>query len=488
MKKTIITSAVVLFSVIAAWGGSPKRGVSENAFSMAGQLACIQDDVCWYYNWGNVPGKGYENGVIDADIEFVPMCWNTNYSADAIREYCKSHPKTKYLLGFNEPNFVKQANLTPQQAAEAWPAVKALADELGLKLVAPALNYSPDAPYHQPTAWMDEFVALVGLDAFDYTAVHNYGGFEVLKRIAGDFHDKYGKDVWVTEFCLWPNEGDANSTVLPEAQMASMAESLEWLETTPWIYRYAWFKALGASAATKGPNYGLIEKTPGGGAQDWRLTPQGYLYTQLGQFGDDCILPTDATHSAIRYTHGEKLRFGAVAQSEYPVSITEFNGGALADWCFDVPEEGVYQFSIMVGGDGEPTRYDPTLTLSLVGADGGLTTLAAKQKYQLPGAGKPLAPLAWNITLPAGTQRIRLAESAQYNPSGMIISSVALRTGANALPQLAADTADTPCDIYTLQGTCLGRGIPADALSDHLTGSTQPLILVTPTGAKKIMN
>jgi len=51
-----------------------------------------------------------------------------------------------------------------------------LADELGLELVAPALNYSPNPPYTDPLRWMDEFVALVGTDAFDYVAVHNYGG------------------------------------------------------------------------------------------------------------------------------------------------------------------------------------------------------------------------------------------------------------------------------------------------------------------------
>lgn len=235
----------MMFASAVAWGGSPKRGLSENQFAVEGQMKVFGDNVTWYYNWGNTPNRGLEDGVLNYEgIEYVPMCWNTNYNADAIREYCKNHPNTKYLLGFNEPNFTAQANMTPQQAADAWPAVQALAKELGLKLVAPALNYSPNAPYNQPTKWMDEFVALVGLDAFDYTAVHNYGGLGVMKTIAGDFHDKYGKDVWVTEFCLWPNEGKAGDKVTPEAQMASMAESLEWLETTPWIYRYAWFKAI----------------------------------------------------------------------------------------------------------------------------------------------------------------------------------------------------------------------------------------------------
>ena len=95
--------------------------------------------------------------------------------------------------------------MTPQEAAEKWPELKALADELGAKIVAPAMNTSPTLTYQSPTKWFDEFVAIVGLDSFDYLAVHSYGGTEAMKNIATSFHDRYGKDVWVTEFCLWPD-------------------------------------------------------------------------------------------------------------------------------------------------------------------------------------------------------------------------------------------------------------------------------------------
>lgn len=32
-----------------------------------------------------------------------------------------------YLLTFNEPNFSDQSNMSPQQAADAWPQVEAVA-------------------------------------------------------------------------------------------------------------------------------------------------------------------------------------------------------------------------------------------------------------------------------------------------------------------------------------------------------------------------
>ena len=47
----------------------------------------------------------------------------------------------KYLLGFNEPNFKNQANMTPAQAVEVWPRLEAIAEEFGLGLVGLAVNY-----------------------------------------------------------------------------------------------------------------------------------------------------------------------------------------------------------------------------------------------------------------------------------------------------------------------------------------------------------
>ena len=230
-KAAIISLALVCLSA-PAWGKSAKRGdmACTSRFNgmtcwntKTGHGFMVKPGVGWYYNWANTPTAGI-NGQVEAyeGIDFVPMCWNANYSADKIRAYVKAHPECKYLLGFNEPNFTAQANMTPEVAAGHWTAVQALAKELNLKLVAPALNYSPNAPYQDPCKWMDEFVALVGPDAFDYTAIHVYGGYGVLTDLATKFHDKYGKDVWVTEFCYWPEAGNQNSSVTPTTQINFM--------------------------------------------------------------------------------------------------------------------------------------------------------------------------------------------------------------------------------------------------------------------------
>lgn len=427
---------------------------------MGSMLEALEPGVTWYYNWGNTPGKGYQSQVINFEgIEYVPMCWNDRYDAKAIREYCQSHPEVKYLLGFNEPNFTKQANMTPQAAAEAWPAVQALAKELNLKLVAPALNYSPNPPYTDPLKWMDEFVALVGLDAFDFTAVHNYGGLDVMKRIAGDFHDRYGKDVWVTEFCYWPNEGDPNSTVQPEVQISSMTSSLEWLESTPWIFRYAWFKPIGKSSDAKSPNYGLLIQ-PSVGTDPWTLSEQGYVYTYMSEFKADECLDTESIHSSTSYFRSMGLGLGHTADAEAPVPIhiSNLSSGAWADYRFDVPRGGDWWLEVRVGGFGEPVRFDPDLKIALADEEGVETeVLAAPGAFTLPNSNTDFQTHTFKLSLPAGQNIIRIADNSPFRPSGINISTIRLSASDSEVAEVSADS--DIVDVYSPQGICLRRDV-----------------------------
>jgi len=459
MKKYIaILAAAAVLGSGAADAKSFKRGVSEDTFSLGVELSALQPGVSWYYNWGNTPSKGYESQVVNFEgYEFIPMCWNGSYNADNIREYCKAHPQTKYLLGFNEPNFLKQANMTPQAAAERWPAVVALARELGLKIVAPALNYSPNEPYQSPTKWMDEFVELVGKDAFDYVAIHGYGGFGVIKQLATDFHDRYGKDVWVTEFCYWPGE---SGYVRPEAQISSMIETVTWLERTPWIYRYAWFKAKGAYQSTTQANFGLIVPTTGYGERE--LSPQGNVYVYMSEFDTEKWYAVGEVVNAVDYINAEKVQLypGSGPACTKPIEISQFSSGALADYQFDVPEDGEYTLVLTVTGEGEPTRFDPTLQIQLVDGDKA-TPLTENVQFTLPGNNTDYIEREFAVTLSAGHRTLRVADAAPYTPSGIRISTLKLRSGGSGVDDIAIDNADACVNVYTLQGILVRGNISA---------------------------
>ncbi len=469
IKTTLISAAALTLAVTSLQAKSFKRGVSENQFQYKAQLEALAPGVTWYYNWGNTTGRYIAN---ETYMEYIPMCWNGNYSADNIRNYVTGHPEVKYLLGFNEPNFTNQANMTPAAAAAAWPAVKALADELGLGLVAPALNYSPNPPYTNPSQWMDEFVALVGNDAFDYVAVHSYGGPGVMKTLATTFHEKYGKPVWVTEFCYWPEEGNANSTVAPETQISAMMEAVEWLEKTEWIYRYAWFKAVGESSASKGPNYGLL--LSGKGEAERELSPQGKVYVYMSDFDKDVYHPVNTPVPAKDYISQYGCLLGAANNpaSEAQIEITRFNAGAWVDYQFDVPQSGAYKVVLDVAGMGEPTRFDPTITIKSVSADGTATELCPARQFALSNSMTDYRQESFAVTLPAGKQTIRIADANQYSPSGIVISTVTL-ADESGIEGVEADTlsSTSPVNVYSMQGILIRADAdPVAPLSDLPTG------------------
>lgn len=462
MKYSRIIALALAAAVLSpASARSYKRGVSENQFSLGAQMEVLTPGVSWYYNWANTPGKGWQSEVINFEgYDFVPMVWNNRYNADAIREYVRSHPNVKYLLGFNEPNFTAQSNMTPAVAAQYWPEVVALARELGLKLVAPAMNYSPNAPYQQPTKWFDEFVALVGKDAFDFVAIHNYGGLGVMKTLATEFHERYGKDVWVTEFCYWPNEGNASSRVEPVMQVASMVETVEWLEKTPWIYRYAWFKPIGRhenTPSTGSPCYGLVITENGTGPRT--LSPQGYVYVYMSEFNPDIWHAVAEEVPATEYISQTLCQLwpGNNPQAPLPIEVSQFSAGATLDYQFDVPADGAYNLVLTVSGQGEPVRFDPCVGVSLVEGENA-TVLVAPAAFTLPGSDTEYVERTFSLNLKAGHQTLRLVDGNPYRPSGIHISSLRLVQADGIEDVVLTPEDDTDAPTYTIDGRIVKAG------------------------------
>jgi hypothetical protein len=76
----------------------------------------------WWYNWGSSVGDAAASQEAAAvGMMFAPMQWG-RWGVEHLGAHVA--PGSTVLLGFNEPNHRKQANLTPQQAAvsvaSAW--------------------------------------------------------------------------------------------------------------------------------------------------------------------------------------------------------------------------------------------------------------------------------------------------------------------------------------------------------------------------------
>jgi hypothetical protein len=204
------------------------------------------------------------------------MIWGSS-SLDA-----KLPAGSRYVLGFNEPNFKAQSNLTPAQAAADWPMVQAAAKATGAALVAPAVNYCgssadpsgcSDPSVTDPYTWLEDFFAACSGCTVDYVAVHWYncdlpslqayleGNLDAGGGLQGFV--QFGKPIWLTEFACDNSHGEAD-------QEAYMRAAVPYLEGNSHVFRYSWFNASNISNA-------LVMNADG------TLTALGKVYVGLPQ-------------------------------------------------------------------------------------------------------------------------------------------------------------------------------------------------------------
>lgn len=384
---------------------SPKRGVSQNGFTYAEEITALTPGVCWYYNWDEVPSE-IDMPVVGpgTDMEFCPMAWGSTFNEEELRTYLTEHPGVKYLLGFNEPNFKNQANMTPAQAAEIWPRLEAIAEEFGLGLVGPAVNYSPDAPYTDPTTWYDEFFELYPEARVDYIALHCYmvaadGMMNYINSVA----ERYGRKIWLTEFCAWDGlTTDAESA--RKIQRDEMVRKVEALELSEHVFRYSWFKAKGADNY---PYYALLKyKNESQGIAAGTLSDLGTVYLYMSVFDTTRYYAPDVEFAASDYVKSNLISVNVSddAASSFPLKVEGFSNMRTIDYLIDVPGAGPYRVEMRVSTIGLP------VTAYVDGEEAG------KAEWTSTGERGVWDVRYIDVTLPAGRHRLQLkgTKLAQY--------------------------------------------------------------------------
>lgn len=252
---------------------SSKRGVGFSSPFYPEDVALLSHAISWSYNWGPDPSEAIATQLDAYEIDFCPMAWNASYNKDRIRAWKQAHPNCRYLLAYNEPNLTDQARMTPQEAAATWPEQKTFAQETGLLIIAPAMNYGTLPGYSDPIKWLDEFFACdgVSLDDVAALALHCYMGSAGAMKGFIDRFDKYNKPIWMTEFCGW--EAPVNNA---SDQLNYMSETVLMLENDARVERYAWFLARGNGSIDNKPWNQLLTKT-----DPFTLSAQGLIYEGL---------------------------------------------------------------------------------------------------------------------------------------------------------------------------------------------------------------
>jgi len=260
-----------------------KRGFSGflgNFTCQDAALLNLQDS--WHYNWlGNTATQGNRCDGQDVSSEFVPMVAGVKcpgyeegectaaletaidrLNTDEVRSNWKK-ANARFLLGYNEPDAGNGKHnhpheVSPADAAAAWPKVQALAASMNppLTLVSPSVASGQESggkdcwDENGRSTWMDDFfgncthvVKDCDPSLIEYIGMHDYhGSVEALQRKVDGAANRYGRKVWLTEIAitLWGNPPDM------AAQSAYMEDLLPYLDTSENVFRYAWFSARNA--------------------------------------------------------------------------------------------------------------------------------------------------------------------------------------------------------------------------------------------------
>jgi hypothetical protein len=212
---------------------SAKKGVSTWYFDGVGQaLADVR--ASWYYNWA----AGREKTTGPTGVEFVPMIWGANSVTPATLDLARKQGRA--LLGFNEPDFATQSNLSAAQALDLWPQLMAT----GLRLGSPA----PATGAATPGGWLDQFMSGAAARGYrvDFIALHWYGSdfspaaVNHLREYLQATYDRYHKPIWLTEYALI-KFGSSEQYPTPEQQSTFVRASTAMMDGLPFVERYAWF-------------------------------------------------------------------------------------------------------------------------------------------------------------------------------------------------------------------------------------------------------
>ncbi|WFD07417.1 hypothetical protein MVES1_002781 [Malassezia vespertilionis] len=233
-----------------AFNNMPKFGLSwanKNSFDINN---FINRNVGWYYSWDATPG--WKNAT--TDITFCPMLWGAKNAQDFNRRVTQD-PNGKYnqgkcVLGINEPNQRGQADMSPLEACSLMAQYVVPLKMHGFHIVSPATTSAPSG-----TDWMDEFrTTCPGVwSAIDSVALHFYDTSTTkFKKYVNDWHDRYGKPIWVTEYACQNFNGGAQCST--QKTVDFHLEMGNWFEQQDFVQAYAPFGVMREMQGVSAPN------------------------------------------------------------------------------------------------------------------------------------------------------------------------------------------------------------------------------------------
>lgn len=207
--------------------------------------------------WNDTSKKGYAGNDVTANT-LLNTTWCYNWDAGVNvwddREYVTQHHHEGWpgiadvgnngtsanILGNNEPENTsdsREQQATVDQVLANWPTMMATGRRLGSPAVSG--NYS----------WLYAFIDSIDKRGWrcDYIAVHayRYSDWGDWQSFLSGIHNRTGRPIWITEMNYganwtgWPGSDTSGSEANYAIEKQHFAPTIDGLESTPWIERYA---------------------------------------------------------------------------------------------------------------------------------------------------------------------------------------------------------------------------------------------------------
>jgi hypothetical protein len=339
---------------------SAKRGVSANNLN-AEQVGLLSPGISWIYNWGPTPGNLELNG----EIEYYPMIWRADQGwLDNVKAYLDSGATPSHVLFSNEPNFEFPLGsfTTPEETANLLAAAREALAGYDVSIIGPNMSLGSAAEdsvtafdeckqqtitYTSMELYLDAFDCYYGDQPLEGIGVHPYGGVGELKWSVDFAYARYGKPVWVTEFAF--------AGVSEDVLYTYMLEALDFLERSPKVAGYAWFKADPVSQD------GLRDVhlvTVGSRGNPIELTALGELYVNFPGYDPDYYYPVPGRVEAEAYHENDALAIQAAYDPDGLAAMYSGRQSGHLSFRIDVAEAGRYDLRLRISSpsfsDGAP--------------------------------------------------------------------------------------------------------------------------------------
>jgi len=328
---------------------SRKRGVCANRLEPQ-DFSALAPGVGWFYNW-HFTTKDKPSGG-SGSLQFIPMVWGDREADLAgLRKYLETTPKKpRAILAINEPNLKGQAFIPPKETAALYAKTKAIADRFKIPLVAPNMalgsptggSISAFDPVEKQETTYTFMVPFLKAFLF-YTeasrtevgalAFHSYGSLGELRWAVESMYKEFHRPIWVTEYAQW-------STPNTEAARKYLIEATNFLESSPQVEGYAWFK----ERAANNPGISLFEKQPG------KLSPLGEAYVALPPHDTDLYYRIPGRLQAENYAGSAMTSISPTIDTNGVFRMTSDATGAWLDYNLQVDRAGTYLLKFRCGG------------------------------------------------------------------------------------------------------------------------------------------